>query len=69
MTPEQKSHLSYILSQALNRIDVKYTAGAAEHGGVLSDMSEEALLDNAIDEAIDQVTYLLTLKQKLSNEV
>ena len=65
MTPEQKAHLSYILSQALNRIDVKYHKGAKEHGGVLSDMSKEDLLDNAIDEAVDQLTYLLTLKQKL----
>jgi len=65
MTPEQKAHLSYILSEALSRIDDKYQKGAAEHGGTLSDMSATELLENAIDEAIDQVVYLLTLRQKL----
>lgn len=69
LTKEQKAHLSYILSEALSRIDTKYQNGAKEHGGLLSDLSEEQLLENAIDEAVDQVVYLLTLKQKFNSRV
>jgi len=42
----------------------KYRKGAEEHGGNLWDLSEDELLDEAINEAIDQVIYLLTIKLK-----
>lgn len=46
-------------------VDKKYRQGAAEHGGFLPDIGPLTLLDCAIDEAIDQVTYLLTLREEL----
>jgi hypothetical protein len=47
--------------------DFKYRKGQSEHGGNLFEMKIEALLDNAIYEAIDQVVYLFTLKERLFN--
>lgn len=46
----------------------KYTRGVEEHGGNLWDMPFNQLLDNAIEEAIDQVVYLLTMKQQYDEE-
>jgi len=65
MTDQQKEHRAKIMQAASMRIHAKYEAGAIEHGGLLSDLSADALLENAIDEAVDQVVYLLTLKDKL----
>jgi hypothetical protein len=45
-------------------MDEKYRKGAEEHGGFLGDMTPEDLIANAIDEAIDQLVYLLTLRDK-----
>jgi len=64
MTQEQETHLEYIKQKTLQLLDAKYRKGQAEHGGNLWDID---LLDNAIDEAIDMITYLLALKEKLSN--
>lgn len=64
MLPSQESHLRSILVEAEQRIDAKYREGAKEHKSVLSDAREEHLLEMAIEEAIDQVVYLITLKQK-----
>ena len=47
-------------------VDHKYRKGQAEHGGQL--WLNPSLLDNAIDEAIDQVVYLLTLKEQQTLE-
>lgn len=68
MTPEQTNHLAKLKFAVSRRLQDKYTKGAVEHGGFLWEMSREELLENAIDEAIDQLTYLLTLKGKLDNE-
>ena len=46
-------------------VDAKYRAGAAEHGGELLALPDLCILDLAIDEAIDQAVYLLSLKEKL----
>ena len=64
MTPDQESHLASIIKRFAEACDKKYRAGQAEHGGDLWELSAEALVDNAIDEAIDQVVYLLTLKDR-----
>ena len=68
MTNAQETHLENLKWDVFKVIDKKYRRGAKEHGGVLSDMSEDDLLDNAIDEAIDQVVYLFTLKSKRMNK-
>jgi len=49
-------------------VDSKYRAGQAEHGGNLFDMITVELVDNAILEAIDQVVYLITLRDKLMKQ-
>ncbi len=66
MTDEQSEHLASIQLEFNRLVQAKYEAGAKEHGSTLSrDYTAEQLLDMAIEEAIDQVTYLLTLKHKL----
>lgn len=68
MTEEQELHMKGLAMTFAHLMARKYRRGAKEHGGNIWDMSREKLLDNALDEAIDQVVYLLTLKQKLLNE-
>lgn len=65
MTDQQREHRAFVAQQVSVRLHKKYEAGAKEHGGLLSDMPAKDLLDNAIDEAIDQAVYLVTLKEKL----
>ncbi len=66
MDRKNEKHLNTILNQAVFLIDRKYRAGAEEHFDTyLEDLSSEKLLDEAINEAIDQIVYLLTLKDTL----
>lgn len=65
MTNEQEAHLAIIKMTFDMLVDNKYRKGQEEHGGNLMNQSEMSLVDSAIDEAIDQVVYLLTLKQKM----
>jgi len=65
MTPEHNQHLKSIASEAEALILRKYIKGQREHGGNLWEMPASKLLDNAIDEAVDQVIYLLTLRQTM----
>ncbi len=65
LTVKQEQHLNNIQIWLEHRLDLKYRRGALEHGGELEDMNKYDLLENAIDEAIDQVVYLLTLRTKL----
>jgi hypothetical protein len=66
MTREQEDHLQTIKWYFTTNCDTKYRKGQAEHGGNLFDLTPIQLLDSAIEEAIDQVVYLVTLRQKLS---
>lgn len=65
MTREQEDHLESIKLYFISSVDTKYRKGQAEHGGNLFDMPTITLLDCAIEEAVDQVVYLTTLRQKL----
>lgn len=65
MTYEQEQNLADIKAQASKLIDAKYRSGQKTHGGNLFDLSVSALLDEAINEAIDQLTYLITAKNNL----
>jgi len=66
MNSKQIEHLGYILDQTQDLISNKYEKGAAEHKTILSeDYDKHQLIDMAIEEAVDQITYLLTLKGKL----
>lgn len=62
MSDDQEAHLKFLVYKFGRLVDPKYRKGAAEHGGNLFEVNKEQLLDYAIEEAIDQVVYLLTLK-------
>ena len=55
-----------IIEQTIDRIDKKYRKGNKEHGGKLQEKKD--IIEMAIDEAIDQVVYLLTLKQQIDSK-
>lgn len=63
MKDEHKRHLALINAEATHLISTKYTKGVKEHGGKL--WEKRGLIDMAIDEAVDQVVYLLTLKHQI----
>ena len=65
MTQVQEEHLERVKREFVSLVDAKYRAGAAEHGGELLALPDLCILDLAIDEAIDQAVYLLSLKEKL----
>lgn len=68
MNTKQQQHLKYILNESQDLIAKKYRRGSREHQSVLNeDYTAAELLDMALEEAIDQVTYLLTLKEKIDN--
>lgn len=65
MNEQQEKHLADIKATFNQIVDSKYRKGQAEHGGDLWQLTGVQLIDCAIDEAVDQVTYLLTLREKL----
>ena len=65
MIQPAEDHLSRIKADLLRRVDAKYRLGQSEHGGVLPEIGVSALLDCAIEEALDQAVYLLTLRELL----
>ena len=66
MTPEQEKHLQNIKEGFSSLVDPKYRKGQKEHGGNLFDKNLTALLDMALEEAIDQFVYLYSIKLKLA---
>lgn len=73
MTTSQEEHLQRIKKDFCELIDAKYRKGSVEHsgefGGELLNVPTLGLLNHAIDEAIDQVAYLLSLREKLLREI
>lgn len=68
MSPEQEAHLKEVLAVSHLLINDKYRHGQKAHGGNLFDLSASQLIDEAINEAVDQLVYLLTAKERI-NEV
>lgn len=66
MSISQEKHLEHIIDGFSKRVDAKYFCGQREHQGDLWKMPPAELLENAICEAVDQVTYLLTLRDQLA---
>lgn len=56
-------HMNRILAQFNADLRAKYTAGQREHGGKL--WEKPGMLDHAIEEAIDLVVYLYTLREQV----
>ena len=69
MPQAQESHLARVKAEFLSLVDAKYQAGAAEHGGELLALPDLTILDLAIEEAVDQVVYLLSLRENLTGRV
>lgn len=69
LNARQQLHLDNLVSYHCKEIRSKFRRGAEEHGGDLQDMSAIELVDNAIDETLDQFTYLYTLRQKLLSDL
>ena len=67
MTPGQEEHLASIKAQFLAAVDGKYRAGQREHGGDLWGLSPLALVDAALEEAVDAFVYLSTIRQILQS--
>ncbi len=65
MKQRQMAHMGKIGSDFWELMSKKYVAGQKEHGGNLWDKSAIGLVDAALDEAVDQVVYLITLRDKL----
>lgn len=63
MTQEQEKHLQYIKDTFCTSVDTKYRAGQEEHGGDL--WAKRNVIDFAIEEALDLVTYLVTVKKQI----
>lgn len=60
-----QEHIDSITTKFKELATDKYFKGAKEHGGNLWD--KQGLIDMAIEEAIDQVIYLMTLKQQIDD--
>ena len=63
MNGPRQAHLVRLLEESEKRIREKYFAGQREHGGNL--WQKEGILEMAIDEAVDMLVYLLTLKEQM----
>lgn len=63
MTPEHEAHRESIINAFSRDFRAKYDKGQQEHGGKLWENPE--LIDRAIEEAIDLVAYLYSLKEQL----
>ena len=63
LTLEQEAHLQKIQSEFAADLAAKYRAGQQEHGGNI--WEKRGMLEHAIEEAIDQVVYLYTLRDQL----
>lgn len=66
MNQDQELHLARVKEQFVALVDTKYRAGAAEHAGELLRLPDLTVLDLAIEEAVDQVVYLLSLREQLT---
>lgn len=65
LSPAQNDHIVDLQREFCLRLRDKYTKGAEEHGGNLKDMPPIQLIENALNECIDQFTYLMTLREQL----
>lgn len=65
MTFEQEKHLNHIKAEFVREVDIKYRAGALEHGGDIRDIAAIQLVREIKAEAVDLFVYADTLESKL----
>lgn len=63
MSDAHRQHMFDLILEFGEIAKEKYTLGQHEHGGKL--WKKKGLIDMAIDEAVDQVVYLLTLRKQI----
>lgn len=68
MTTAQRGHIGRTIQSTSAAMFAKYAKGAEEHGGNLWDHTAMQLIEMALDEAVDQVIYLSTLRDKMADE-
>lgn len=65
-TESHQFHLEQIKLATCDLLDRKYKAGVQAYGGTkLWTMPVARIVENAIEETVDQITYLLTLRQSM----
>jgi hypothetical protein len=62
LAPENRAHLDRLLTRIGNDLSQKYRNGQREHGGNL--WEKPGMLECAIEEALDLLTYLYTLLEQ-----
>lgn len=67
MTPEQNLHCEGIIHKFTSEFREKYAKGQREHGGHM--LQKPGMLGHAIEEVIDLVAYLYTLKEQTARGV
>lgn len=69
MSKKQAAHIRRVIDAASTRMYEKYKFGCEEHAseynGELLDVPLLGIVNHAIDEAVDQLVYLLTIKEKI----
>lgn len=69
MNSEQYDHLDRIQNDFITAHTEKFTKGVKEHKSQLhKDYTKEQLLDFALEEVLDLVSYLYTLKEHLNGK-
>jgi hypothetical protein len=62
ITTDHLNHVEHLIKVASGKIRYKYIKGVLEHGGNLWEHSMMELLNQSIDETVDNLVYLLTLR-------
>lgn len=66
MTPDQIAHRERIVAEFTAEFREKYNRGQREHGGNF--WLKDGVLDFAIEEALDLVAYLFTLREQMRRQ-
>lgn len=67
MSNEQEQHIGQIMLFMAQQSGEKYRKGTIEHAGNLWDLTDDELLENALEEVIDLQNYLVTLIMNRKN--
>jgi len=65
LSAKQQYHMATIQLATADAIEKKYTKGALEHRSNLWEMPTAKVVESIIEEAVDQSTYTMTLRQQM----
>ena len=63
LEPEPREHIKRVIREFAAEASEKYVNGQIEHGGYLPSMGVSVILNHAIEEAIDMVVYLYSVRE------